>query len=229
MRQYIFSSARPEVADRTIKNGRPMVAPTSIVGTKNYSGRELLARYNGFVGIFDTGHRQSLYRRLRPCGVAAYHESALSKKEHKMDIIIKHFDDLSARELFEIYKLRVSVFVVEQKCPYQEVDDADKEAYHVMLRDEGGIQAYARVLPPGAYFEDAAIGRVIAVKRRCGLGSRVVSAAIDAAHEKFSAQRISLEAQVYAKSLYEKLGFVQTSEPFLEDGIPHMKMTLELS
>ena len=81
-----------------------------------------------------------------------------------MDIIIKHFNDLSARELFEIYKLRVSVFVVEQKCPYQEVDDADKEAYHVMLRDEGGIQAYARVLPPGAYFEDAAIGRVIAVK-----------------------------------------------------------------
>ena len=145
-----------------------------------------------------------------------------------MDIIVKHFDELSARELFEIYKLRVSVFVVEQKCPYQEVDDADKSAYHIMLRDADGIQAYARVLPPGVYFDDAAIGRVIAVKRRCGLGSRVVAAAIDTAHEKFSARRISLEAQVYAKSLYEKLGFAQTSEPFLEDGIPHVKMTLEL-
>lgn len=145
-----------------------------------------------------------------------------------MDLIIKHFDELSARELFEIYRLRVSVFVVEQRCPYQEVDDADKSAYHLMLRGADGIQAYARVLPPGVSFDDAAIGRVIAVKRRCGLGSRIVSAAIDTARERFSADSISLEAQVYAKSLYEKLGFVQTSEPFLEDGIPHVKMTLKL-
>lgn len=145
-----------------------------------------------------------------------------------MDLIIKHFGELSARELFEIYRLRVSVFVVEQRCPYQEVDDADKSAYHLMLRGADGIQAYARVLPPGVSFDDAAIGRVIAVKRRCGLGSRIVSAAIDTARERFSADSISLEAQVYAKSLYEKLGFVQTSEPFLEDGIPHVKMTLKL-
>lgn len=69
---------------------------------------------------------------------------------------------------------------------------------------------------------------MIAVKRRCGLGSRVVSAAIDTAREKFSARRISLEAQVYAKSLYEKLGFTQASDEFLEDGIPHVKMTLEV-
>lgn len=145
-----------------------------------------------------------------------------------MDLIIKHFDELSARELFEIYRLRVSVFVVEQSCPYQEVDDADKSAYHIMLCGADGIQAYARLLPPGVCFDDAAIGRVIAVKRRRGLGSRIVSAAIDAAREKFSADSISLEAQVYAESLYEKLGFVRTSEPFLEDGIPHVKMTLKL-
>lgn len=145
-----------------------------------------------------------------------------------MELIIKHFNELSARELFEIYKLRVSVFVVEQSCPYQEVDDADKAAYHLVLRDEDGIQAYARVLPPGVMsFDDAAIGRVIAVKRRQGLGSRIVSAAIDTAREKFSAESISLEAQVYAMPLYEKLGFRPTSEEFLEDGIPHIKMTLK--
>ena len=103
-----------------------------------------------------------------------------------MELIVKHFNELSAQELFEIYKLRVSVFVVEQNCPYQEVDDADKTAYHLVLRDEDGIQAYARVLPPGVSFDDAAIGRVIAVKRRQGLGSRIVSAAIDTAREKFS-------------------------------------------
>ena len=81
------------------------------------------------------------------------------------------------------------------------------------MRDEDGIQAYARVLPPGVSFDDAAIGRVIAVKRRQGLGSRIVSAAIDTAREKFSAES-SLEAQVYAMPLYEKLGFRPTSEEF---------------
>ena len=142
-----------------------------------------------------------------------------------MELVVKQFNELSAQELFEIYKLRVSVFVVEQSCPYQEVDDADKAAYHLVLRDEDGI--HARVLPPGVSFDDAAIGRVIAVKRRQGFGSRIVSAAIDTAREKFSAESISLEAQVYAMPLYEKLGFRPTSEEFLEDGIPHIKMTLK--
>ena len=145
-----------------------------------------------------------------------------------MEIIVKHFSDLSVQELFEIYKLRVSVFVVEQHCPYQEVDNADKAAYHVWLQDEDGIEAYARVLPQGAAFPSAAIGRVIAVKRRLGLGSRVVAAAIDVAASKFNADKITIEAQVYARGLYEKLGFRQTSDEFLEDGIPHIQMQLEL-
>lgn len=141
-----------------------------------------------------------------------------------MEQIVKHFSALSAQELFEIYRLRVSVFVVEQKCPYQEVDDADRAAYHVWLRDEGGIAAYARVLPPGTAFPTAAIGRVIAVKRRCGLGSRIVAAAIDVAETQLHADVITIEAQTYARALYEKLGFRQTSEEFLEDGIPHIQM-----
>lgn len=145
-----------------------------------------------------------------------------------MDIIVKHFSELSTEELFELYKLRVSVFVVEQHCPYQEVDDADKTAYHIWLKDSGGIEAYARVLPQGTLFPSAAIGRVIAVKRRCGLGSKVVTAAIDVAASKFNADRITVEAQVYAKALYEKLGFRQCSEEFLEDGIAHVRMQLKL-
>ena len=87
-----------------------------------------------------------------------------------MEQKIKHFSELSAEELYEIYKLRVSVFVVEQQCPYQEVDDADRVAYHLWLQEEGKIVAYARVLPQGAVFPEVSIGRVIAVKRRCGLG-----------------------------------------------------------
>lgn len=145
-----------------------------------------------------------------------------------MELTVKHFSELSAEELFEIYKLRVSVFIVEQRCPYQDVDDADRTAYHLWLKDENGIAAYARLLPPGVTFPTAAIGRVIAVRRRCGLGTRIVDSAINAAREKLSADVITIEAQVYARSLYEKAGFVQTSEEFLEDGIPHVQMQLRL-
>lgn len=144
-----------------------------------------------------------------------------------MKLIVKHFRELSAGELFEIYKLRVSVFVVEQNCPYQEVDEADRSAYHLWLEDAGELAAYARVLPAGCTFEDVSIGRVIAVRRRQGLGSRIVAAAIDTAREKFDARSITIEAQVYARALYEKAGFTQTSEEFMEDGIPHIRMKWE--
>ena len=143
-----------------------------------------------------------------------------------MELVVRHFKELSLEELVDIYKMRVAVFVVEQQCPYQEIDDADKKAYHLYLKDDDGIQAYARVLPAGTTFEEVSLGRVIAIKRRCGLGSRIVNAAIDIAKEKFNAETIKIEAQVYAKGLYEKAGFVQVSEPFFEDGISHILMEL---
>ena len=126
-----------------------------------------------------------------------------------MELFVKHFSELTAQELYEIYRLRVSVFVVEQKCCYQEVD--------------------ARVLPRGATFPEVSIGRVIAVKRRCGLGKQIVAAAIGTAKEKLHADRITIEAQTYVKKLYENFGFYQTSEEFLEDGIPHVQMQLDLT
>ncbi len=141
-----------------------------------------------------------------------------------MELVVKHFSELSTNELFELYKLRISVFVVEQKCPYQEIDDADRVAYHLWLKDDNGIEAYARVLPQGTVFPTAAIGRVIAVKRRRGLGSKIVEAAINTAKTLLHADKITIEAQTYARSLYEKHGFRQTSEEFLEDGIPHIQM-----
>ena len=145
-----------------------------------------------------------------------------------MELITKHFSQLCTEELFEIYKTRVSVFVVEQKCPYQEVDDADRDAYHLWLRDETGLQAYALVLPAGVNFPEVSIGRVIAVRRRHRLGSRIVKAAVEVARSRLSASSIVVEAQVYARSLYEKVGFRQTSEEFLEDGIAHIQMRLEI-
>lgn len=141
-----------------------------------------------------------------------------------MELICKHFTQLTRDELFQIYKLRVAVFIVEQQCAYPEIDDADQAAYHLWLQDGDGIAAYLRVLPPGTTFDTASIGRVIAVKRRQGLGSRIVAAGIRAAQERFGAQTITIEAQTYARELYQRAGFVQTSEEFLEDGIPHIRM-----
>lgn len=143
-----------------------------------------------------------------------------------MELIIKHFKDLNTNELFNIYKLRISVFVVEQNCPYQEVDDIDKNAYHLYLIENNDILAYARVFS----IDDStmAIGRVIATKRRCGLGSNILQAAINLAKEQKLAKKIIIEAQTYAKPFYEKQGFYQISDEFLEDGIPHIKMKLDL-
>jgi ElaA protein len=142
-----------------------------------------------------------------------------------MELVVKHFCELTAAELFEIYKLRVSVFVVEQNCPYQEVDEAGLQAFHLYLKDDTGIQAYLRVLPKGTTHEEVSIGRVIAVKRRCGLGTQIVKAGISVAKERFGAERIVIGAQTYARVLYENVGFIQSGEEFLEDGIPHIPMT----
>lgn len=141
-----------------------------------------------------------------------------------MQIIAKTFQELSTEELFDIYKLRVAVFVVEQNCPYQEVDEKDKVSIHMMLKEEDRIVAYLRVLPPGASFPEASIGRVIAMERRKGYGSILVKEGIQKALETYKTDTITIEAQTYAEEFYTKLGFVRTSEEFLEDGIPHIQM-----
>jgi len=144
-----------------------------------------------------------------------------------MELIIKSFDELTISELQQIYKLRVTVFVVEQQCPYQEVDDADLSAYHLWLRDGEEIAAYLRLLPAGTVFEQVSIGRVIAVRRRQGLGRRILAAGIRTARELLGTESVVLEAQVYARAFYEKAGFQAVSEEFLEDGIPHIRMRLD--
>ncbi len=145
-----------------------------------------------------------------------------------MRLLIKQFSELTTEELFAIYKLRVSVFVVEQKCAYQEVDEADKAAYHIWLEDDNGIEAYLRLMPEGVVRPETSLGRVIAVKRRCGMGSRIVSEGIRFAKEKLAVKEIVIEAQTYVKKLYESLGFKAESDEFLEDGIPHVRMRLKL-
>lgn len=141
-----------------------------------------------------------------------------------MKLTVKHFSELTAHELYEIYKLRTAVFVVEQNCPYQEVDEKDKNAYHVWLSQREEMIAYLRVLGPGVSYNEVSIGRVISARRRQGIGTMILREGIKVAKEKFGTGTIRIEAQTYARKLYENEGFVQTSEEFLEDGIPHIEM-----
>lgn len=144
-----------------------------------------------------------------------------------MQLHIKRFQELTLEELYAILKLRIAVFVVEQNCPYLEADGNDQEAIHLWLEDEEGIQAYLRVLDRGVKSEHVSIGRVISMKRRTGLGTRLLQEGIRAAKEFFGADKIYVESQVYAKGLYEKQGFRVVSDEFLDDGIPHVQMIRE--
>ena len=142
-----------------------------------------------------------------------------------LELAVKRFDDLSTRELYNILRVRTAVFVVEQQCPYQECDERDLAAWHLWLHDlQGNIAAYARVLPVGVQCAHVAIGRVLTVRRGRGLGSQILTAAIDVARNRLQASVIEIEAQTYARPFYEKAGFRQVSDEFMEDGIPHIRM-----
>ena len=138
-----------------------------------------------------------------------------------MNTIIKLFDKLTTQELFNINKLRVDVFVVEQQCPYHEVDDIDLESHHIYLQQGKDILAYCRLYKQNDAYH---IGRVIAATKRKGYGTQIMKTAIEFAGQELHADSVIIEAQTYAKNFYEKLGFIQTSEPFDEDGIEHIQM-----
>ena len=144
-----------------------------------------------------------------------------------MELNVKKYEDLTADELYNLLRARSEVFVVEQNCVYQDLDNKDKKAYHVWLEDEEGIAAYLRVLPAGVSYDEPSIGRVISLRRRMGLGSKVVAEGLKIAREKFGATAVRISAQEYARPFYEQSGFVKVSESYLEDGIPHVQMLAE--
>ena len=145
-----------------------------------------------------------------------------------METFVKRFNELTVDELYEILKLRADVFVIEQQCIYPDIDQKDRKSLHVFVKDQDEVIAYLRVLEKGVSFDKVGIGRVISKYRRKGLGTIVLKAGIQAAKEMYHANEIIIEAQTYAKSFYELQGFVQCSDEFLEDGIPHIKMILKM-
>ncbi len=144
-----------------------------------------------------------------------------------METIVKHFNELTVSELYEILRARAEVFIVEQNCVYQDVDNVDKEAYHVYLREDGKIVAYLRVVDKDKRLDEVSLGRVITLKRRQGYGSKVMKVGIEVARERFGATKIKIGAQAWAKPFYEQVGFRQSSGEYMEDGIPHIYMILE--
>ena len=137
----------------------------------------------------------------------------------------KSFSQLTIDELYELLRVRSEVFVVEQNCVYQDLDGDDQPSIHLWLTVEGKVVALARVCPAGTHMKEVSIGRVITTERGKGFGRQIMLHAIDAAIEHFNAERIDIEAQEYAKGFYEGVGFKQSSDAFMLDGIPHVKMT----
>jgi ElaA protein len=144
-----------------------------------------------------------------------------------MKIVVKHFKELTLEELYEILKIRAEVFVVEQNCAYQDLDDIDQDCYHVYMQENDKMVGYLRVIDKEKRLDEVSLGRVISLKRRCGVGTALMKAGLAVAKEKYGATKVKIGAQLYAKPFYEQVGFCQISGEYLEDGIPHIYMLYE--
>lgn len=142
---------------------------------------------------------------------------------------IKPFEALSTQELYEVLKLRIEVFVVEQNCIYQDIDGKDSKAIHILGYYNGDLAAYCRIFDAGYYFDEASIGRVIVSPkyRDKKFGHDLMKIAIQAVEDNFDKKQITISAQMYLQKFYESHGFVKTSEMYLEDDIPHIQMKIQ--
>lgn len=143
-----------------------------------------------------------------------------------MEYRIKTFDELSKIELYDLLRLRAEVFVVEQDCVYQDVDNKDQKAVHILGYIDNELIAYTRLFKPGDYFERASIGRVVVKEshRKLNLGNKLMKTSIQAVEDFFNTISIEISAQEYLRKFYTELGFNETGTPYLEDGIPHIRM-----
>ncbi len=146
-----------------------------------------------------------------------------------MQVFIKTLDELNLHQLYQILRLRSEVFVVEQDCVYQDVDNKEEKAFHIMGMKDGQVVAYTRVFKPGDYFDNVSIGRVVVSQeqRQYGLGKQIMLASLAAIDQRFPNKPIEISAQSYLLKFYTDLGFSAFGEEYLEDGIPHRRMLKE--
>lgn len=143
-----------------------------------------------------------------------------------MNFVAKTFDELSKRELYEILRVRSQIFIVQQGMRCQDLDGIDFDAVHYYLEQGGSIVAYLRAF----YIGEATIriGRVLSVTHGIGLGKAVMQKAIADIKQNLNCKKICLDSQTHAIAFYEKLGFKVVSDQFLEEGVMHVKMELEI-
>ena len=143
-----------------------------------------------------------------------------------MTWILKPFDDLTPKELYKILQLRNEVFIVEQNCPYQDLDNKDLKAFHLMGTQDQQLVAYSRLLAPGISYSESSIGRVVSspAARKSGIGKKLMAESILQIRNLFQTDIIRIGAQLYLKKFYESFGFLQDGDPYLEDQIPHIIM-----
>ncbi|WP_114327123.1 GNAT family N-acetyltransferase [Candidatus Colwellia aromaticivorans] len=146
---------------------------------------------------------------------------------------IKKFDELSLHQLYDALKLRIDVFVVEQRCYYPDLDseqnqlDRHKETLHLLGYQGDTLVAYLRILPSGQSYDNyISIGRVATAKqaRGTGLGHELMSEGLKVCQQHFAKQNIKVSAQEHLKEFYQQHNFEQVSEMYLEDDIPHVAM-----
>ena len=139
----------------------------------------------------------------------------------------KNWSALSLAHFHAIEHLRIAVFVVEQDCPYQDLDGKDLQSEHIYALDEQGrCMAYARLVEPGVSYAEPSIGRVATQieSRRTGLGKELMRVAIERQEEKYPSTGCRISAQCYLIPFYESFGFQKVGEEYLEDDIPHIQM-----
>jgi ElaA protein len=143
---------------------------------------------------------------------------------------IKSFDDLEKLELYQILQLRSEVFVLEQDCKFQDIDNKDLNSYHLMCFVDVVLAGYARILPAGLSYSEISIGRVVTSPsfRGLGMGKEIMEKSISACENLFKDSTIRIGAQVYLSKFYNTLGFKEKGEPYDEDGILHVEMTRTL-
>ena len=141
---------------------------------------------------------------------------------------IKAFNELTANEVYTILQERTAVFVVEQNCPYLEVDGKDIESFHLLAEKNGEIAAYCRILLAGISYEEASIGRVLVKKeyRGHGLAYDLLNKAIAFIRDELKEPAIKISAQSHLEKFYASFSFKATSSEYLEDDIPHIDMLL---
>ncbi len=141
---------------------------------------------------------------------------------------IKSFAELSTRELFEYFKLRQAVFVVEQTCPYPDIDNTDLAAQHILAWQDDTLGACARLIPAGVTYDYPSIGRIATndTQRGTGLGRELVKRSIAFMQQQYPNQQIKIGAQQRLERFYQSFGFRTVSDMYLEDNIPHIDMLL---